>query len=121
MSELPNEKEILARVKTALDQGCDRLDADTQSRLGQARRRALSRVPAGPGFLDHWMPVPVAGWAAAAAAVLLTAWALWAPLNEPGGKPLENLDLLASADQWDLYEEYEFYAWLVVEEDYETG
>ena len=58
------------------------------------------------------------------AVLLALVLALNGPATNQAGSDLEDLDLLANADQLELYEDLEFYAWLAEEEstdEYETG
>ena len=58
------------------------------------------------------------------AVLLALVLALNGPATNQAGSDLEDLDLLANADQLELYEDLECYAWLAEEEstdEYETG
>ena len=108
MKESNNEQDLVAFVKHQLDQSVQSLDAATLSCLRRARHEARhsrsKRVP--------WL-WPVWGFATASASVL--AVTLWLGHSVPNGPDLslEDLDLLASAESLDLYEDLEFYGWLV--------
>lgn len=119
------DREWIDRIKSHLDQQTEQLDAGVLSRLTRARHRALEagRGSAAGWPWKHWMPLPVAGLAAAATVLLALALTLGTPETGSNGTPLEDLDLLASADQLELYENLEFYAWLAESSgnDYETG
>ena len=108
-----NEEEhsFIQKIKKELDAGT--VDAGVQSRLTRMRHDALD---AGErrGFslkdsIWRWPGLATAG--AAALAVFLY-------FQTPGGvQPnFEDIDLLASEDPLELYEDLEFYAWLAEEE-----
>ena len=99
------------RAKTLLDESAQALDAATLSRLNRARQAALGQ---GKRHAAAWLlPVGLAG-----ACVLLLAVAVWhdaAP--QPSGAPqadapVNTRDADVLADDEDLYEDLEFYAWL---------
>jgi len=103
------------RIVDSLDRQAEALDANTASRLNQARQRALAegartagRTQIGP---STWLPLgALAGVALAAVAIALT-------LGKPGPAPDQplaapsDLELVAS-DDLELVADLEFYAWL---------
>jgi hypothetical protein len=109
------------RAGELLAASAERLDGGTRSRLAQARHVALAELEgprAGafrvPGF---WLP------AGTIAAATLLALAVWLRTPSPdaltlaaGGtdvSPVEDLAILASADEPDLYaEDADFYEWV---------
>ena len=105
------EQDLVAFAKQHLDESVENLAPDTASRLRAARYEALHpRQQSVPWF---W---PACGFAAACLMVFsLTFW--WNDsANERMVPPLEDLDLLASAEPFDLYEELDFYDWLAEHE-----
>jgi hypothetical protein len=111
---------VQARFKALLDDSLQDIDAATLSRLNQARQRALdlrqSRRATGWGR-------PALGLALASALMLL----LVPDRNTPPAdnsvpatslSPLE-IALLGDAEDLELVENLEFYAWLEMEEDWD--
>jgi len=107
MNKPDSEQELLAFVKQHLDQSLLHLDGETQSRLRIARRRALRGQPK-----QHPWVWPA--WGLTAACALVLALALWVgfPVGSNSVPMLEDVELLASADSLDFYEDMDFYGWL---------
>jgi len=108
MSDKQREQDFLDKAKAALDEGVEQFDALTLARLRSARRRALESTRR----RSPWW-IPAGGLAAASIAVL--AVVLW---FKPVGSDLvaanvEDIELLTTADNLELYEELDFYRWLV--------
>jgi len=115
------ERAFLSKTRDALDASVDAIDPATRTRLRAARARALAdaRAP------RRWLPV--AGFAAAASAVVAIAvWRAQTPAGpdalieaapEPiAGVPVEPIPL-AAADDLDLYLDLDFFTWLAEEGD----
>ena len=109
MTETPHDSDgrWLAAVKSTLDQDVAALDPRVAGRLQAARREALAR---------GGTPVPRFAWAgglvvASIALLAATLW-LWQPSGEFPPPHLEEIELLASAEDLELYEDLEFYGWL---------
>ncbi len=123
MSQQPENKDFEKFTKRLLDKSSDNLDAGLQSRLTQARYRALEQKSK-PSWWREWIPRPAPGFALAACLLLALVFTLNGPAQKQSGSNLEDLELLATTDQLELYEDMEFYAWLAEEnpaEPYETG
>jgi hypothetical protein len=108
------------RAKALFDEGVDCLDARTRSRLTQARHAAVAalaqrREP----FMRRWW-LPAAGLATAALVALMVVFNL-NPANEQqlaaASLAVEDMDILAGAENIELLEDMEFYAWLESEPD----
>jgi hypothetical protein len=112
------EKTALERhAKALFDEGVDGLDARTRSRLTQARHAAVAalaqqREP----FMRRWW-LPTAGLATAALVALMVI----IPANEQqfaaASLAVEDIDILSGAENIELLEDMEFYAWLESEPD----
>jgi hypothetical protein len=93
------------RARELLRDSVDNLDAATRSRLTQARHAALAASNARPIWLDLRVLAP----GGAAAAVVLAAILLWgAPGHHPtkeAGSALDDLELLADSDGYELSQE----------------
>jgi hypothetical protein len=113
-TDLKNADQAFAdKTGKALEQANEDLDAATLSRLNQARQTALAELEA-PRFASgkRWIP------ATAVAASVLVATVLWLG-REPGmtesnqiAEQLEDLDILLSDEDFELYDDLEFYSWL---------
>ena len=121
-----NEKfdDFETRTRALLEDSVTRIDGRIRSRLNQARHAALAELerPARPPFWRSFALAPAAG---VVAAVLL-AVLLWAPrpgqmlpVAEPGSSAVEDLDLVADSDTFDLIEQEDggFYEWAVAQAD----
>ena len=107
MSMNDQEEALLRKVKNALDASSESLDAATRTRLRAARAHALQH--ARPRL--SWMLWPTGGMALAAATLL--SWSLWSSM--PAAHPpaaLEQLELLSSSENLELYTDLDFYQWL---------
>jgi hypothetical protein len=115
-------RELERRSRAAFDESVGSLDAATRSRLARGRATALEG-------LRHrrlrgsstWIP---AGAAAAAAVVAVMLWQgeRAAPPGESALAALEDLDLVAGAEDLDMFEEDgDFYAWAADEAAGDVG
>ena len=86
------------------------LDEDLTQRLAEARRTALRQMPAAGGRKPRQWFVPAMAMASVMALVIGVAVWRSAPLVPAAG--VDVLDIVASTDGLDLYEEIEFYQWL---------
>lgn len=108
------ERKIAERARQLFAQSTRGLDGHTRSKLAQARAKAVEA--AGSRSLVRWHAppglLPLGGVAAAVLAVALI-WQSPGPqgLEEP--TVLSDLDLLLDGEDFDLYEDLEFYAWLL--------
>lgn len=103
-----DDEKFVNGIKQQLDQQADGMDGQTLSRLRLARATALAEPRQG-GW--RWQPL------AAFASVSVLAVAVWLamPVNKGGEQnmaALDDMELLAAADDLEFYEEIEFYAWL---------
>jgi hypothetical protein len=106
--------DIEAGTKSLFDESVAGLDGATRSRLTRARQRALAEV-ARPRWAGLGFPVPVA--AAVAAIAVVAATLVLRDAAEPIPAFAEvaefsDFDLLLEGDEFDLFEDLEFYAWL---------
>jgi hypothetical protein len=110
MKETAGADELIGRAAELLDRSVERTAPDDLARLRQARERALSAHPARLPV----QPWPAAGLAAlATVAVLALALRVLVPSSGPEPVPgLQHLELLASADGLEFYEDLEFIQWL---------
>jgi hypothetical protein len=104
------------RSRELFESSVERLDARTRSRLNQARQRALDEIKKG-STRRYWLGAPLGGLAAAAliALVLIRGGEVGAP-QDNGNLPLDDFDIAADADSFEMLRDVEFYSWLA-----ETG
>ncbi len=108
--------DFAARARALLLESADNLDGRTRSRLTQARHAALaqleSRAPGRPGFSRWLLP---AGSIVAAALVAVVWFGNLQPDSDSlqaANSPMDDIELMAGAESFELIEELEFYAWL---------
>lgn len=114
MVNVPDNDPIEERSRELFDASVERLDARTRSRLNQARQRALEEVKKG-STRRYWLGVPLGGLAAAAliALVLIRGGGeSGVPQQESGNLPLDDFDIVADADSFEMIQDVEFYSWL---------
>jgi hypothetical protein len=103
----PQDEAFRAASKALLDERARELDADLAARLRQARYRALEAKPR-PFF---WL-VPAGGLAAACVAVLAVALWWYQPSRPVPVQGVEDLEILGSSENLELFDDLEFYGWL---------
>jgi hypothetical protein len=107
MSTEPKEQAFLAASKAILDESIHELDGQVLARLRQARSRALEAKPR-PFF---WL-LPAGGFAAASVVILAAALWFFQPAKPAPMHGVEDLDILTSAENLELYDDLDFYHWL---------
>ena len=105
---MANDSNTTKTVKRILDTGTDALDSTTLARLRQVRKEALQQSP-GRG-VRWWMPMSAMG--ATAAAVLVATWLTTTVAPQARVEGIEDIEILAAADNTELYEQMDFYEWL---------
>jgi hypothetical protein len=103
------QQRFVEAVKRQLDTQSEALDELTLARLRAARKRALE---AGTGRRRYWLPAL----GTATAAVLALAFLLW-PASRELPVTLDDWEIVASQDDLELIEEYDFYEWLEATQD----
>jgi hypothetical protein len=108
------EREIAERARKLFAESVDGLDGETRSRLARARARAVAAArPRRSAWLAPPRLVPLGGLAAAALVAALV-WQRPEPAVEPVEEAvLSDLDLLLGGEEIELFEDLEFYAWLL--------
>ena len=100
-------RDFVARAKGALDRAEESMDPAILARLRQARLRALESSPRRlPRFV--W----AGGLASATVGVLVAALWLTQPAVLSPAPPLEDIDILASTEDLEFYDDLDFYYWL---------
>ena len=102
------------RSREVFNDSVERLDARTRSRLNQARQRALDEAKKGSAR-RYWLVAPLGGLAAAAVVALVlirTGGEAVAPGAEETAMTLDDFDIVADSDSFELIQDVEFYSWL---------
>ena len=109
-----DDRSFTSKVRQVLDTGTEELDTDISRRLRLARYQALESYEE-----KHSYWKPAGGFALAT--MLLAAIGVWQFGGTDRGngmaQTVEDLELIASSDSLQLYEDLEFYQWLDVIED----
>ena len=103
-----DEDKLTANIKQSLDKSADELDAQILSRIRQVRARALEQTEKEPLNLFGVM-------SGALATACVMVFAVMIILESPDTThmtPVDDLELISSSDNLDLYEELDFYEWL---------
>jgi hypothetical protein len=104
-----------ARAKAVFDESVDNMDGQTRSALTQARHAALAEV-AGNKHSRAWrIWGPLSGATAAALVLAVMFGPIWTTTQTPqdsGAMPFEDFDIVADAENLELMENLDFYAWL---------
>jgi len=115
---MTNERqdEFERRAKTLFDRSVAELDGATRSRLARARHRALAEGSQPRWRLgDFTMPAQAAAALAVvavfAALLIVRSGTTPAPAVADAGE-FSDFDLLLEEEEFDLFEDIEFYAWL---------
>ncbi|MFQ5451164.1 MAG: hypothetical protein ACE5E9_11085 [Nitrospinaceae bacterium] len=117
MKEEERVKLFLHKARKTLDSGTEGMDAQTLSRLASIRRRALQSEESLPLWEKFRRGFPVPLTAVTAASVLLVAALMFFFRGDPGPlNQFQDLEILASGDNLEFYEELDFFAWLAEEE-----
>ena len=111
-----HERELAEKAGRLFDESVARLDGETRARLAQARARAVEAAESGsrPAWIfEPARLVPIGGVAAAALALALIWPGAETPVGPEQAAVVTDLDLLLDGENLDLFEELEFYAWLM--------
>ena len=109
------EEEFLDKLKESLDQRIDTLDGETLSRLNRARHAALQQQHLPAHSVNKWAWLPASG---IAAAILVSSVFMFRSEHIPdiNGNDIDEIEIIASTDNIDFYEQLDFYMWLLEEE-----
>lgn len=128
MSREPGEKSALEqRSKALFDAGVDGLDANVRSRLARARHAAVEALEQQRRPRLRFATLPAAGGATVALAVCIGIGVSFFSGRDGDGQSLaaaaaaEDMELLADADNLELIEDMDFYAWLDGDADADDG
>ena len=108
----PPDEGLEQRSRELFESSVERLDARTRSRLNQARQKALTELNRS-STRRYWLGAPLGGLAAAArVAVFLMSGRESAPQLEAATLPLDDFDIVADDDSFEMIQDVEFYSWL---------
>ncbi len=103
-----NDDEQARDWQQQFKQSVEALDAETISRITQARYRALDRQRKG-----FWSGLPLLPLSAVATAcVFMLVLTLSSPPDNPSTEPFTDLELISSSEELEFYDDLEFYEWL---------
>ena len=108
----PGDEKRAERARQLLDESVEHLDAATLSRLNQARQRALEAAAQHKRRGHGSWAFPASGLAAAFLAAVI--WWPQSTMDPAPLPPVEDLEILVSADSLEMLEELEFFMWLDV-------
>ncbi|GMQ97366.1 MAG: hypothetical protein BMS9Abin15_1081 [Gammaproteobacteria bacterium] len=113
-----DDEDLIHGIRTSLDDSVHALDGQTQSRLRQARQRALDRLDTGHRWrtihTNRFIQTSLALVSVAAIAVMLV-WST--PQPSPILIHADDLEMMTDIDGLELYENLEFYEWLATSSD----
>ena len=100
------------KVLGALEDSIEHLDANTLSRLNQARHHALAQADRPRLFTSHWLK------AATFAALLVTVINGWLFLTDENTNHIDTdaFELIVVNDDYELLQDLDFVAWMIEEE-----
>ena len=102
---------MVSQVCEALDDSVNRINAETSQRIVEARQQVLASSPR-KFFSAKFFAVTATAFSIFLAVIIVNT-----QLNQPlENEGVEAIELMASQDTFELYEELEFYTWLVEED-----
>lgn len=111
-----SENEFNTNIRQGLDESVDALDANTLSKIRQIRAQAieLANDKSSADLFGNKQRLLIGGFATACVMVLAVVLLLNSPTSIQT-VPVDEIELISSSDNFELYEDLEFYEWL--EED----
>ncbi len=116
MKNPDDENSFLKKVKRSLDKSEENIPAETLSQLHRIRQEALKTNKKENIRAIKWIPMPYPALATAAVVLLAVLLSFPGDREQAPFNSLEDLEILASNNKIEFYEELDFYAWLVEEE-----
>lgn len=106
------QDELNTNIRQALDESVESLDANTLSKIRQIRAQAIDRV-VDKADAPHvnWLGVMSGGLATACVMVFVVMVLLNTSVSMQT-VPVDDLELISSSDNLELFEDLEFYEWL---------
>jgi hypothetical protein len=103
------------RAKAAFDDSVDNLDGRTRSALTRARYAAVEELAGNQRSRAWKVWGPLSGVTAAALVIAVMFGPMWTTTQMPpqgSAMPFEDFDIVADAENLELLEDLDFYAWL---------
>ncbi|HEY5604249.1 MAG TPA: hypothetical protein VIM41_14195 [Gammaproteobacteria bacterium] len=114
-----DDQVLLAAARSTLEDSLEQIDADTLSSLAALRRHAVdaasSKLPV-LGYTRWYLPVGALATAMSVGVLVFTPWTEQPTQSDAPVTALEDLNLLTTSDEIELFKELEFYQWLAVNE-----
>jgi len=108
-----NDEKLVSQVSDALDDSVKRIDAETNQRIIAARKQALTAAEA--GWISKLFTAPkILAATATALSIFVAVVLVNTQLNL--NNEMEMIELAEKQEATELYEELEFYTWLVEED-----
>lgn len=115
------EQEFLNRVQKTLDNSVDEIDAGTRARLKAIRLNALESGQQKPAWYNPQVITDVFNQnrlvLATSMSVLILAGVWFVQKPTLKDFPVDDMQILTANDDLELYQELEFYQWLVYQSD----
>ena len=112
MMNKDNDDKLNSNIRQSLDESVDNLDANTLSQIRQIRAQAVDKV------IDNsekshinWLPVMTGALATACVMVFAVMILLKSP-TPMQILPVDDIELISSSENLELFEDLEFYEWL---------
>ena len=106
----PDDEKRAELARGLLDESVEHLDAATLSRLNQARQQALEAASRHTHAGGRWWAIPASALAAAFLAAVI--WWPGPAVDGTPALPIEDMEILVTADSLEMLEELEFFMWL---------
>lgn len=116
MIEKNREEAFLEEIKKRLDRSVEEIDHSILSRLSVIRNKALEKEKKRDLLSRNWFRVAAVGFATALVVIMVTMFQLKKQSPPDVDHGLEDVEILASPDDLDLYTHLEFYTWLAAEQ-----
>ena len=117
MKQEHDDMDLKKSVKAILDQDVNQMDDQIVGQLRQIRRNAMAEKGNPAVFRWNRLRISLAG-AAVGFMIVLIALTVYKGSNRPmTSSLLEDMDIITAKENLDFYEDLDFYAWLVEEEN----
>ena len=110
-----NEDELNSKIRQDLEDSVDALDANTLSKIRQIRAKAVDKAGSNHSIWSGNKQGFLIGGVATTCVMVLAVVLLLNSSTSMQSIPAEDIELISSSDNFELYEDLEFYEWL--EED----
>jgi len=108
-----NDEKLVSQVRDALDDSVNRIDAETNQRIIAVRKQALASTKS--SWLSKiFTPAKIIAASATALSIFVAVFLVNTQLEQT--KEIDAIEIAGTKDAVELYEEIEFYTWLVEED-----